>query len=83
MDDLRLMRWEKDGFPPIDLNESMKDVRDLINEVKQLRSINKELLEAIETSTSLAISYANKLGISGDYIDDILKAKRLIVKAKL
>ena len=46
--DLLLMRWEKDGFPPIDLNASVNYVRYLINEIKKLRKQNIEQLEALE-----------------------------------
>lgn len=36
-DPLRLMQWAADGFPPIDLSQSGKDVIDLINAVNKLR----------------------------------------------
>ena len=50
--DLRLMRWDADGFPPINLSESMKDVLELINEVKKLRKERTELIETIESVIS-------------------------------
>lgn len=38
-DPLRLINWANDGFPPIDLASSVKDVVDLIQEVEKLRKI--------------------------------------------
>ena len=49
-DHLRLMRWADDGFPPINLQEELKAVLELINEIRFLRQsqpAEKVSMEAI------------------------------------
>jgi len=38
MKELKLIRWYDDGFPPIDLNENVMAVTELVREVKRLRA---------------------------------------------
>ena len=44
----KLIRWHKDGFPPIDLNANVPALNDLIREVLKLRKDNKEARARIE-----------------------------------
>ena len=40
-EELRLIRWANDGYPPIDLHNEFNAVLDLIQEVKRLRKLLK------------------------------------------
>ncbi len=47
----------------------------------KLIAVCPELLEHLKIVTDLCVSYANKLDISGEYIDQIIRARAVIKKA--
>lgn len=45
----KLIRWANDRFPPIDLNNEIKPLIELIGKVKELEERNKVLEDALRT----------------------------------
>ena len=78
-DKLRLMRWSDDGYPPIDLRNETGNVVDLIQEVRQLRAINTDLLEACKIAKKAWRSLAIATGETGLLAEDITYQK--LIKA--
>lgn len=62
MQELKLIRWAKDGFPPIDLNANISSVTELIREVERLR---KESSRLQEDELMPALSPAKQEWVSG------------------
>lgn len=42
MKELKLIRWVNDGYPPINLNDQVSHVTELVAEIKRLREVNDE-----------------------------------------
>lgn len=48
-DKLKLVRWVQDGFPPINLNEQVSHLVELVNTFCLIRKENEELKAKLET----------------------------------
>ncbi len=47
----RLVRWKRDGYPPIDLHNELKAVLELINAYEEMASFKAALIERVEQET--------------------------------
>jgi len=53
MSGLKLVRWANDNFPPIDLNENVSHVKELVNEYKTAKAHVKLLRKSLEKADSI------------------------------
>ena len=56
----KIVRWVNDRFPPIDLNENIKEIIALVEENKRLADRIKELEELIKEYTDKMLTNLNK-----------------------
>ncbi len=56
----RLVKWYDSGFPPIDLNENVSDVTELIRAYKALQKDTSEVLERLEKEIESRLGYCDE-----------------------
>lgn len=55
-------------------------IQDLLQQLGELEAEKAELVEHLSIMTDLTVAYANKLAISGEYIDQVIHSKEAIQK---
>lgn len=62
----KLLRWKKDGYPPLDLNNELKSVIDLLSIHEELVKENEELKEWKEQQIKLTAPILGFMGNNSD-----------------